>query len=63
VVAVVAAPGGDFSKSTHGAAHHTTARGLASRVIPAPDGSTTVPLEVPEGYATYTWQRKEAPPL
>jgi hypothetical protein len=31
---------------------------LASRVIPAPDGSTTVPLEVPEGYATYTWQRE-----
>jgi hypothetical protein len=30
----------------------------ASRVIPAPDGSTTVPLEVPEGYATYTWQRE-----
>jgi chitodextrinase len=35
-----------------------TTTGLVSRVIPAPDGSTTVPLEVPEGYASYTWQRE-----
>jgi predicted esterase len=34
-----------------------TVSGLASRVLPAVDGSTSVRLEVPEGYATYNWQR------
>ncbi len=31
--------------------------GLASKVVPAPDGSTGVQLEVPAGYASYNWQR------
>lgn len=31
--------------------------GLHSSVLPAPDGSTTVPLKVPEGYASYDWRR------
>ena len=31
--------------------------GLASKVIPAPDGSTSVKLEVPDGYTTYLWQK------
>lgn len=35
-----------------------TVTGAASNVIPAPDGSTTVPLEVPAGYATYNWQKE-----
>ncbi|HUP12435.1 MAG TPA: carbohydrate-binding protein [Niastella sp.] len=35
-----------------------TITGLATNVIPAPDGSTTVPLEVPDGYATYNWQKE-----
>ncbi len=30
--------------------------GLASRVIPSLDGSTSVTLEVPEGYTSYDWQ-------
>lgn len=32
--------------------------GLKSRLIPAPDGSTSVPLEVPAGYASYLWQKE-----
>jgi len=32
-------------------------RGLASKVLPAPDGSTTVELELPEGYVAYGWKR------
>ncbi len=31
--------------------------GLFSNVLPAPDGSTTVPLSVPSIYATYDWRR------
>ncbi len=31
--------------------------GLFSNVLPAPDGSTTVPLTVPNIYATYDWRR------
>ncbi|MET0464601.1 MAG: fibronectin type III domain-containing protein [Chitinophagaceae bacterium] len=34
-----------------------TVTGMMSRVIPSLDGSTSVPLEVPAGYATYQWQR------
>jgi hypothetical protein len=34
-----------------------TLNGLMSRVIPAPDGSTTVSLKVPTGYASYVWQK------
>ncbi len=30
--------------------------GLHSKVLPAPDGSTTVPLFVPQGYASYDWR-------
>ncbi len=30
--------------------------GLHSKVLPAPDGSTTVPLMVPDGYASYDWR-------
>jgi predicted esterase len=33
-----------------------TVTGLASRVLPSPDGSTSVQLEVPEGYESYNWQ-------
>lgn len=32
--------------------------GLYSKVIPAPDGSTGVPLEEPDGYETYAWQKE-----
>ncbi|HTI10803.1 MAG TPA: PA14 domain-containing protein, partial [Puia sp.] len=35
--------------------------GLASKVVPAPDGSTSVSLMVPTGYATYTWERVDSP--
>ena len=35
-----------------------TVTNSGSNVIPALDGSTAVPLEVPEGYATYNWQRE-----
>lgn len=31
--------------------------GLRSYVLPAPDGSTTVPLKLPEGYVNYEWYR------
>lgn len=31
--------------------------GIASNVIPALDGKTSVQLEVPEGYASYQWQK------
>jgi len=31
--------------------------GLRSNVLPAPDGSTTVPLMVPNTYASYEWHR------
>lgn len=34
-----------------------TVSGLASKVLPALDGSTSVKLEVPEGYVSYTWQK------
>lgn len=34
-----------------------TIDGLRSNVLPAPDGSTTVPLMVPDNYATYEWRR------
>ncbi|WP_158559120.1 fibronectin type III domain-containing protein [Deminuibacter soli] len=33
-----------------------TVNGLATKVLPAPDSSTTVPLQVPDGYASYSWQ-------
>lgn len=29
-----------------------------TNIIPAPDGSTTVPLQVPNGYASYNWQKE-----
>lgn len=31
--------------------------GLASKVLPALDGKTSVQLEVPEGYTSYNWQK------
>ncbi len=31
--------------------------GIRSVVLPAPDGSTTTPLELPAGYTTYEWRR------
>ncbi|MCO5239689.1 MAG: PA14 domain-containing protein [Chitinophagaceae bacterium] len=31
--------------------------GLASKVLPAPDGKTTVNLEVPADYANYKWEK------
>lgn len=31
--------------------------GLASKLLPAPDTINGVPLEVPDGYYTYTWQK------
>ncbi len=31
--------------------------GLRSNVLPAPDGSTTAPLSVPNSYASYEWRR------
>lgn len=34
-----------------------TINGLHSKVLPAPDGSVTVPLMVPANYATYEWRR------
>lgn len=33
--------------------------GLHSIVLPAPDGSTTTQLELPEGYETYTWKNAQ----
>lgn len=30
--------------------------GMRSNVLPAPDGSTTVPLKVPAGYVSYEWR-------
>ncbi|MGN6293159.1 MAG: fibronectin type III domain-containing protein [Chitinophagaceae bacterium] len=33
-----------------------TITGMMSRAIPSVDGSTSVPLEVPAGYASYEWQ-------
>ena len=30
--------------------------GLSSKVLPAPDGSTVVPLELPAGYTAYEWK-------
>ena len=35
--------------------------GLESDVVPAPDGSTSVSLTVPSGYASYTWERVDSP--
>ena len=35
--------------------------GLASDVVPAPDGSTSVSLMVPTGYVSYTWERVDSP--
>lgn len=34
-----------------------TVSGLASKVLPAPDGKTTVSLQVPSGYSGYNWQK------
>lgn len=34
-----------------------TVRGLQSKVLPAPDGSTTVKLQLPSGYLNYQWYR------
>ncbi|PSL43747.1 fibronectin type III domain protein [Chitinophaga niastensis] len=34
---------------------------LASNVLPAPDGSTTVTLHLPAGYVTYEWQKTGNP--
>lgn len=30
---------------------------LATNVVPAPDGNTTVTLKLPDGYASYQWQK------
>jgi predicted esterase len=35
--------------------------GFFSNVIPAPDGSTSVELVVPEGYTSYEWQKEGSP--
>ncbi|HTI09474.1 MAG TPA: PA14 domain-containing protein [Puia sp.] len=35
--------------------------GLASNVVPAPDGSTSVSLMVPTGYTSYVWERVDSP--
>ena len=35
--------------------------GLASDVLPAPDGSTSVSLTVPAGYTSYVWERVDSP--
>lgn len=35
-----------------------TVTGSGSNVIPALDGGTSVPLEAPDGYATYNWQKE-----
>jgi large repetitive protein len=35
-----------------------TVQGLKSRVIPALDGSTSVPLQVPSTYQSYEWQKE-----
>jgi large repetitive protein len=37
--------------------------GLASDVLPAPDGSTSVSLQVPPGYASYVWERVDSPAI
>jgi len=34
-----------------------TINGIHSKVLPAPDGSTTVPLMVPSNYVSYEWRR------
>lgn len=34
--------------------------GIASKVLPAPDGSTTVTLEVPDNYISYVWEQNGA---
>ncbi len=34
-----------------------TINGVRSNVLPAPDGSTTVPLAVPNNYVSYEWRR------
>lgn len=34
-----------------------TVNGLESKVLPAPDGSTTVPLQMPAGFINYDWVR------
>lgn len=31
--------------------------GLASRVLPSPDGKTSIAIEVPGGYASYLWRK------
>jgi large repetitive protein len=33
--------------------------GLRSKVLPAPDGSTTVPLQLPTGFIGYEWYRND----
>ena len=35
----------------------TTNPALASNVLPAPDGSTSITLQVPAGMSTYQWQQ------
>jgi chitodextrinase len=35
------------------------AEGLHSKVLPAPDGSTTVPLQLPTGFISYQWYRND----
>lgn len=34
-----------------------TVRGMASRVLPSPDGNTTVDLEVPGNFESYSWKK------
>src|SRR6202020_1431376 len=38
-----------------------TVNGLVSNVEPAPDGSTTTSLMVPNNYTAYVWQRIDSP--
>jgi predicted esterase len=37
-----------------------TVNGLASDVLPAPNGATTVSLTVPSGYTSYAWRRVDS---
>lgn len=46
-----------ISQNTGTVSPTITINGLASNVLPAPDGKTTVPLMVPANYYTYEWRR------
>ncbi|WEK36235.1 MAG: PA14 domain-containing protein [Candidatus Pseudobacter hemicellulosilyticus] len=36
-----------------------TVDGLNTKILPAPNGKTTVPLKLPEGYSSYQWYRND----